>query len=103
MKCSSSKSGQVQKDQRFVISAWSTEQVWLPLCSQVQGSNELLLQALYLFIFQSGLWQTGYWNSFILVYIICTDDEILFPCEGTYSRDGKSTTDGNEYGKIKRG
>lgn len=101
MKYFSTKSAEVRKDQRFVIFAWSTEQVWLLLCSQVQGSNERLLQALYLFISQSGLWQTEYWNNFILVYIIYTDYEILFPCEGTYSRDCKFTTKGNESGKIK--
>lgn len=102
MKCFCSKSEKVQKDQRFIIPARSTEQVWLFLCSQVQGGNEQLLQALYLFIFLSGLWQAQYWNSFILVYIISVDYEFLFLCEGTYSKDSKSTTGGNESGKLKR-
>lgn len=57
---------------------------------------------LYISIFQSGLWQAQYWNSFILVYVISADYEFLFPCEGTYSKDSKSTTAGNESGKIKR-
>lgn len=102
MKCFCSKSEKVQKDQRFIIPAWSTEQVWLFLCSQTQGGNEQLLQALYLFIFLSGLWQAEYWNSFILVYIISVDYEFLFLCEGTYSKDSKSTTGGNESRKLKR-
>lgn len=102
MRCFSSKSVQVQKDQRSVTPTWSTEQVWLLLCSQMQGNNERLLQALYLFIFQSGLWQAQYWNSFIPVYIISADYEFLFPCEGTYSKGSKSTTARNESRKIKR-
>lgn len=102
MRCFASKSVQVQKDQRSVIPTWSTEQVWLLLCSQTQTSNERLLQALYLFIFQPGLWQAQYWNSFILVYIISADYEFLFPCEGTYSKDSKSTTAGSKSRKIKR-
>lgn len=102
MKCFCSKSVKVQKDQRFVIPAWSTEQVWLFLCSQTQGRNEQPLQAFYLLIFLSGLWQAQYWNSFILVYIISVDYEFLFLCEGTYSKDNKSTTGGNDSGKLKR-
>lgn len=66
----------------------------------MQGRNEQLLQALYLFIFLSGLWQAQYWNSFILVYIISVDYESLFLCEGTYSKDSKSATGGNESGKL---
>lgn len=102
MKCFWSKSVKVQKDQRFIIPAWSTEQLWLFLCSRTQGRNEKLLQALYLFIFLSGLWQAQYWNSFILVYIISADYEFLFLCKGTYSKDSKSSTGRNESGKLKR-
>lgn len=102
MKCFCSKSVKVQKDQRFITPARSTEQVRLFLYSQIQGRNEQLLQALYLFIFLSGLWQAQYGSSFILVYIISVDYESLFLCEGTYSKDSKSTTGGNESGKLKR-
>lgn len=68
----------------------------------MQGSNEQLLQALDLFTFQFGLWQAQYCNTFILVYIISAEYEFLFPCEGTHSKDSKSTTAGNESRKIKR-